>query len=238
MKPVVIGDATLYLADCMDVLPTLGKVDCVITDPPYGINLQDNSKGGRYGRSRPAWEYSIVGDETPAVGNALLEWCEINNLPTIAFASPRLPWAGNWSSMLVWDKGPAVGGGGDVKRCWKQSWELIQVARCGILNGQRDESVLKFWAMPSLSEQHPAAKPVPLMVYLIEKTTSYQQIILDPFLGSGNTGVAAIQLGRKFVGIEREPKYFKIACDRIEQAVAQGQLFPVERAKQVQESFL
>ena len=140
--------------------------------------------------------------------------------------------------MLVWDKGPAVGGGGDVKRCWKQSWELIQVARCGILNGQRDESVLKFWAMPSLSEQHPAAKPVPLMVYLIEKTTSYQQIILDPFLGSGNTGVAAIQLGRKFVGIEREPKYFKIACDRIEQAVAQGQLFPVERAKQVQESFL
>ena len=120
MTPVIIGDATLYLGDCMDILPTLGNVNVAITDPPYGINLQDNSKGGRYGRSRPAWEYGIAGDETPEIGNAFLDWCKANSLPTIAFASPRLPWPGDWSSYLVWDKGPAVGGGGDVKRCWKQ----------------------------------------------------------------------------------------------------------------------
>lgn len=83
---------------------------------------------------------------------------------------------------------------------------------------------------------HPTQKPVPVMQWCMEWVKG--QTILDPFMGSGTTGVAAIQLGRKFIGIERDPKYFDIACKRIEQAVAQGQLFPVEKPKQIQESLL
>jgi DNA modification methylase len=77
------------------------------------------------------------------------------------------------------------------------------------------------------------------MLKVIARLSIESQTILDPFMGSGTTGVAAIQLGRKFIGIEREPKYFDIACKRIEQAVAQGKLFQHEKpAKPVQESFL
>jgi site-specific DNA-methyltransferase (adenine-specific)/modification methylase len=84
---------------------------------------------------------------------------------------------------------------------------------------------------------HPTMKPLPVMLWTIEKAGDINSI-LDPFMGSGTTGVAAIQLGRSFIGIEREPKYFDIACKRIEQAVAQGQLFAPEQPKQVQETFL
>ena len=78
---------------------------------------------------------------------------------------------------------------------------------------QRDESI------------HPTEKPVELMRYWIGNSTHQGQIVLDPFMGSGTTGVAAIQMGRKFIGIEREPKYFDIACKRIEDAQRQGDLF-------------
>jgi len=83
---------------------------------------------------------------------------------------------------------------------------------------------------------HPTQKPLDLMRWCIDKCKPDPQTILDPFMGSGTTGVAAIQLGRKFIGIEREPKYFDIACKRIEQAAAQGKLFEPEPIKQVQES--
>lgn len=86
-------------------------------------------------------------------------------------------------------------------------------------------------------KQHPTQKPVKVMAWCIEQA-GMPKTILDPFMGSGTTGVAAIQLGRKFIGIERDPKYFEIACDRIRQAVAQGQLFAPEPVKPVQESLL
>jgi site-specific DNA-methyltransferase (adenine-specific)/modification methylase len=83
-------------------------------------------------------------------------------------------------------------------------------------------------------KQHPTMKPLAVMLWSIEKSGN-AETILDPFMGSGTTGVAAIQMGRKFIGIEREPKYFDIACNRIEQAVAQPQLFETEPVKHIQE---
>ena len=83
---------------------------------------------------------------------------------------------------------------------------------------------------------HPTQKPLPLMLWCIGFTKG--KTILDPFMGSGTTGVAAIQMGRKFIGIEREPNYFDIACQRIEQAAAQGQMFAPEPVKQVQEALI
>jgi DNA modification methylase len=230
MKPTVVTESCeLWLGDCRKLLPLISSADSVITDPPYGINLRDNSQGGRYGRKRTAWEHHIEGDESAEVGLEVLKWCEDRRLPTVVFASPKLPWPGDWSSYLVWDKGPAVGGGGDVRRCWKQSWEMIQVARAGILNGQRDEAVLKFWANPSLSELHPAAKPLALMAYLIEKTTQVGKTILDPFMGSGSTLVAAIRLGRRAIGIECDPQHFETAVRRVRECEGEGSLFAAKK---------
>ena len=105
------------------------------------------------------------------------------------------------------------------------------------------DSVVKKLTLPWLGSNakdesgervHPTQKPLNLMRWCID-VAGDAETILDPFMGSGTTGVAAIQLGRKFIGIEREPKYFDIACQRIEQAVAQGQLFEPEHPKQVQE---
>jgi DNA modification methylase len=225
MRKEVIGLATLYLGDCREILPRLERPAAVITDPPYGIALSDNSKGGRHGRPRPSWENHIAGDEDQSLGVFIVEWCEANELPTVCFSSPRKPWPGRWSSFLVWDKGPAVGGGGDVARCWKQSWELIQVARNGPLRMGRDSSVIKCWVTPQLSLDHPATKPVELMRYLIEQVSDAGDIVFDPFMGSGTTGVACIQSGRAFIGIEIEPRYFDIACRRIEEAQRQGDMF-------------
>jgi site-specific DNA-methyltransferase (adenine-specific) len=94
------------------------------------------------------------------------------------------------------------------------------------------------FAAPTFNHGHPTEKPVRLMSYIVRLSVRENGTVLDPFMGSGTTGVAAIQLGRRFIGIEREPKYFDIACQRIEQAVAQGQLFEPEQTKQVQEKLL
>lgn len=211
----------LIEGDCLSLFPLLpaGCIAAVITDPPYGINLRDNSQGGRHGRSRPAWASHIEGDHSAEVGRAALDWCEREGLPTVAFASPRLPWPGKWSSLLVWDKGGAVGGGGDVKRCWKQTWELIQVARIGPLRAGRDAAVLRFTAQPSLSREHPAAKPVDLMRYLIRQTTDPGDLILDPFAGSGTTGVAAALEGRLCLMFETNAAYAALSRRRAAEAL-------------------
>lgn len=214
---------TLYEGDCLDLLRTLepGSVDTVITDAPYGIDLRGKSQGGRKGRSRSAADNSVIGDESMAVGIAVLDWCRDAALPTVAFASPKSPWPGDWSSRLVWDKGGAVGGGGDVKRSWKQTWELIQVARLKKLYGSRDSAVLRFPVLPSLSAIHPAAKPVPLLMYLISQTTALGDTVFDPFAGSGTTGVAAIMLGRKCIMVEKDPAYCDVIRRRIEEVSKQ-----------------
>lgn len=221
------GGVKLWNCDCLELLPTLeaGEIQEVITDPPYGISLRDNSQGGRYGRSRKAWEYGVIGDENQDVGKTVVEWAAAAKLPTAVFANPKLPWPGKWASYLVWDKGPAVGGGGDVRRCWKQCWELIQVARNKPLNGQRDSSVLRYWVTPQLSCDHPAAKPLELMRYLIEQLSKPGETIFDPFMGSGSTLVACVQTNRRGWGYEINPKYFDLACKRIDAAIDAGALF-------------
>lgn len=221
MTPRYAGDGwELYVGDCLAVLPGLTVISAVVSDPPYGIALSDNSQGGRHGRSRPAWANHIIGDDNQEVGLACLRWCEEQCLPTAVFASPRRPWPGEWRSHLVWDKGPAVGGGGDVTRCWKQSWELIQVARNGPLRCGRDASVITHWVTPQLSAAHPAAKPVPVMEYLIAQLTDEDDTVLDPFAGSASTGVACIKTNRRFIGIEIDPHYAAIAAKRLERAEA------------------
>lgn len=222
---------TLYLGDCREILPTLGKVDAVVTDPPYGISHSSN-----HGAS---WERTqIAGDTDTTIRDSVLE-----NFPNVAaFGTWKTPPIRDAKGCLVFDKGPAFGMG-DLAFPWKGSFELIYV-RGSIWRGKRDEGVLRGHVQVSWETQfkglgdrearsHPHQKPVSLCEALIQKCPE-GTVIMDPFMGSGTTGVAAVNLGRKFIGIEIEPKYFEISCRRVEQATKQTDLFidkpkPVER---------
>jgi site-specific DNA-methyltransferase (adenine-specific)/modification methylase len=215
----------------MDILPTLGKVDAVITDPPYGISLTNHDTTGRFRAMR---DWTIANDDSLQVAEQVYSWAVHRGLALLMFCSPDLPIPGEWRNRLVWHK-PGLGMGGDPSKCWRRDWELILIRKNKTLSGGRDSAILSYEIRPN-EFLHPTQKPVGLMSYLIKKMGAAAP--LDPFMGSGTTGVAAIQLGRKFIGIEREPKYFDIACKRIEQAVAQGQLFEPEPIKQEQVSLI
>ena len=214
MTPVVIGDATLYLADCMDVLPTLPKVDAVITDPPYGINIANQPTN--YHRKN-GWADKKNWDTSPPDA-WLLE-------SIISHGEVAVVWGGNYFGLspsrcwLVWHKPDGPQSFSKVELAWTNMDKLAGYFRYTI-SETNPERV-----------GHPTQKPLALMKWCIEYCNNRPQTILDPFMGSGTTGVAAVQMGRKFVGIEREPKYFDIACKRIEQAVAQGQLFAEQPSK-------
>ena len=225
MKPVTIGNATLYLGDCLDVLPTLPKVDAVITDPPYGINENSKKVASRVNAAAAKDYGDFDWDKKPPAAELIQAIRDRGEFQAFFggnyFALPPT------SCWLVWDKLNS----GDFADCelawtnWPKAVRRLQWRWNGMIRQGNEE------------RYHPTQKPLEVMKWVIELCPK-AQTILDPFMGSGTTGVAAIQLGRSFIGIEREPKYFDIACKRIEQAVAQGQLFEPEPAKQVQESFL
>jgi site-specific DNA-methyltransferase (adenine-specific)/modification methylase len=200
----------------MDVLPTLDKVDAVITDPPYGMGSVLKDKGGQWGGLYTE-KNGFYWDETaPDV---------VLTFPNIA--DKVIVWGGNYFELmpkrgwLIWDKMQSHSSGHA-----ELAWTNLDIPIRSFAYSRAQLS--------TENKQHPTQKPVGLMAWCIELAGN-PETILDPFMGSGTTGVAAIQLGRKFIGIEREPKYFDIACKRIEQAVAQGQLFAPEQPKQVQE---
>jgi len=210
MRIEQIGDATLYLGDCMEILPTLTKVDAVITDPPYGINKDGQKKttGGHGGRK----EYEFLGWDGERPDPQIFE-------QILSAGFVHVIWGGNYfadllpptSKWLVWDKGQRIN-----QSDGELAWTSLQAA-LRICTMNRVELLMD-------GAQHPTQKPVRLMQWCIDQAGN-PDTILDPFMGSGTTGVAAIQMGRKFIGIEREVKYFDIACERISRAAAQQSLF-------------
>jgi site-specific DNA-methyltransferase (adenine-specific) len=216
LKPVRIGDATLYLGDCMEILPTLPKVDAVITDPPYDIGAAwggaSSWSSAGVGRAR-MWGARPEWDTKPDA--ALLQWiCE----------QPAVIWGGNYfaglpvvKGWLVWDKCADMTQA-QAELAWSNIPANVRVYKRSPLGvfgngGANDET-----------KAHPTQKPLSLMRWCIEQA-GRPQTILDPFAGSGSTGVAALQMGLRFIGIERDPAYFQIMCERIEQAYAQRPLF-------------
>jgi DNA modification methylase len=247
---VEIGNATLYLGDCMDVLPTLPKVDAVITDPPFEAEAHTDMR-----RSRKAIKTGTndVIDFEPIcenVRNGVAEWTAKNNNGWALFfcqveaasiyRDVFNEHGAKYKRTMVWvkpDSAPQFNGQGPA-----QGYECISSIWCGNgasrWNGGGKRGVFEYCVTSGRFGGHPTEKPMPLMSDLIKLFSWQNNLILDPFMGSGTTGVAAIQLGRKFIGIEREERYFQIACQRIEQAVAQGQLFEPEPQKQIQEQLL
>jgi DNA modification methylase len=213
------GAIRLYCADCLDVLPTLeaGSVDAVVTDPPYGMSYRSGFNGVR-GTSQ------IVGDESTEARDAVLAWWKG---PAIVFGTWKVQRPPNIVALLTWDKGPHVGAG-DLSLPWKPNTEEVYVIGGGFF-GHRGTSVLQYNA-PSPNfvglRVHPTEKPLPLMLALVAKCP--QGTILDPFMGSGTTGVACIRTGRKFIGIEKEERYFDISVRRIQQELERFPLFQEE----------
>jgi len=217
-----IGDATLYLGDCMEILPTLERVDAVITDPPYGINAartRNSAKDGWVDYGCDGWDKERPRRE---IFDLMRNCSDLQVIWGGNYFTDYLPPSQQWFS---WDKGQDGFSLADFELAWSS-----QDKACRRINYPRALALKD-------GKQHPTQKPLAVMRWCIEQVGK-PKIILDPFMGSGTTGVAAIQMGRKFIGIEREPKYFDIACKRIEQAAAQGSLLPPEPRKPEQEPLL
>ena len=209
----VIGNATLYLGDCRDILPTLQKVDAVVTDPPYGIGEAAGKNKSRT-NAAPARDYgNDEWDDKPIPDDLILQVRQAGRWAVIFGGNYyAMPPASCW---LVWDK-ESTGDFADCELAWTNLPKAVRRIRY-MWNG-----MLRANGEPR--GDHPTQKPVGVMAWAINHIPAPARTILDPFMGSGTTGVACMNLGRKFIGIEREPKYFDIACLRIEDAQRQGRL--------------
>lgn len=232
---------TLYLGDCREILPALPKVDAVVTDPPYGISYE-TYKPSR--TSRPYTKASdvprravtkdhrfarIVGDDKPFDPSTLLSFADNLVLWGANHYANRLPASMCWFS---WDKkcGKAADSSiGDCELAWTRGlpYETVRCFRHMWAGFQRDSEV-------GGVRLHPTQKPIALLKWCLEFYPD-ARTILDPYMGSGTTGVAAVKLGRQFIGIEIEERYFTIACRRIEEALKQPDLF-IEKPKPVAET--
>ena len=210
MKPTwERGNVRLYLGDCRSVLPHVGKVDACVTDPPYGVAFS-------CGWANKFCGVSIANDESTSVRDDVLDW--LGDRPSLVFGSWKAERPKSTKMLLVWDKGTV--GMGDLSLPWFPSTEEIYVLGSG-WNGTRTRSVMPHYVR---NENHPTEKPVSLILELLEKF-QHDWSVIDPFMGSGTTGVAAVQTGRAFVGVEIDPVYFEIAVRRIDKAIDAGALF-------------
>lgn len=195
-----IGNATLYLGDCSEILPTLGQFDAVVTDPPYGIGISSNPV--RQKHEKMDWDNS-----TPTI--------DLMDL-VLKSGNHAIIWGGNYFNLppsqgfFIWDK----------LQPENFSLAMIEMAWTNI----KTPAKMFRQSVTSYSKEHPTQKPVNLMEWCISYCKDVKTII-DPFMGSGTTGVACAKMGKTFVGIEREQKYFDIACQRIQQAYAQADMF-------------
>lgn len=241
MTPVIIGNATLYCGDCMDILSTLGKVDAVITDPPYGIGyvhggggkgstpylIANKKKTKASGHNRP-----VAGDEKPFDPSHLISISDNVLMFGADHYYPRLPDSGRW---LVWDKLDGIEAWdsfSDAEFAWhsrKGAARIFSFRWKGVVGVKRGED--------NGERLHPTQKPIALMAWCIEQA-GIPSSILDPYMGVGTTGVAAMQYGVKFIGIEKDERHFENACIRIDRAVSQGQLFAPNPIKQEQVELL
>lgn len=214
MKPVVIGGAQLYHGDCRDWLSHI-KADAVVSDPPYGLG--DKMQGGTKRFQTGEGGLKTLGDWDAQPVDQLLDLLE--NVAPI-----KMLWGGNYYPVpasrgwLVWVKTNGVKTMASIELCWTNM----------DMNSKHFEHPVNGW-----HRDHPTQKPIDLMAWCLSFIPA-AKIICDPFMGGGTTGVAAIMAGKEFIGFEREAKYFDATCKRIEQAVAQGQLFTPEPAKQEQ----
>jgi hypothetical protein len=225
----VIGECTLYLGDCREILPLLPKVDAVVSDPPYGISLQTDNRWreaidpGKRKVYRP-----VHGDDESFDPTFMLKLAPRVTLWGANHYADKLPPSRGW---LVWNKRDAGASGmhSDAELAWTNA---IGATRChnqfwqgAFRPGEVAEGFL-----------HPTQKALALMRWCVELTSRVGDTVLDPFMGSGSTLLACVKLQRRAIGIEIDQGYFDIACRRIEEAYKQPDMFvapPQPKAEQV-----
>jgi site-specific DNA-methyltransferase (adenine-specific)/modification methylase len=227
-----IGDATLYLGDCREIVPGLPPVDAIVMDPPYGqaykVNTfyaggkRENAVVHRNGKTlmvNPNIYPDIAGDDVPFDPSPWLDVApEIIIWGAHKFAD-RLP-RGSW---LVWDKVPTgkIRDQGDGEAAWINREQPLRIFRL-LWDGLCVGKGARHEVTAGQKRYHPAQKPEALMIWCLGFIKG--QTILDPYMGSGTTGVACLRLGRSFIGIESELRYFDISCFRAEREWKQGKL--------------
>ncbi len=246
-EKVVIGDAVLYLGDCLEVLSTLPRVDAVVTDPPYGIphdfGIQVRNDGGKR-RLSFDWDGHHVNDCVLSacsiaanLADAHFWFCGLTQVSHIADALRN---AGLIDKMAAWVKtcpAPAMPG-----NWWPSGYEIAVYAyRSGAWFGDKNPKRSNVFYSDSYrhgqpgKEPHPTQKPLKMVAHIVSSLVKPGGTAIDCFMGSGTTGVAAVQLGRKFIGIEIERRYFDIACKRIDNAQRQNKLFPEKTREEAYE---
>lgn len=213
----VVGDATLILGDCRTVLPTLGRVDAILTDPPYGIDY-GNSGGFSASHRWGPWRENVEWDRERPPREAFdeLRECSIH----------QIIWGGNYFSdflpptmqWLVWDKGQRDFSLADCEFAWSSQQRASRIMMYPRAKARLD------------GKEHPTQKPVQVMQWCLSFIPD-AKTVCDPYMGVGTTGVACANLGRKFIGIELHEPYFDIACRRIEEAYRQPRLFEEPKPK-------
>lgn len=244
-EPVIIGNATLYCGNSLDLLPVLGRFSHVICDPPYeALTHAAKASASRRIRTDGRDEIKSLGFDcidpireefVRIAGEACDGWF-------IAFCTPEGVW--RWADCInsspmkykracVWvkpDSTPQLNGQGPAQGAenFVCAWAGTGYARWNA--GGKRGVYTHLCNPPDRHGVHPTEKPRRLMSEIIADFTNPGELICDPFAGSGTTGVAAVMAGRRFVGIEKDPRYFDIACHRIEQAQRQGDFFTGEAA--------
>jgi site-specific DNA-methyltransferase (adenine-specific) len=237
MRTEIIGAATLYLGDCRDVLPTLGPVDCICSDPPYLVskggfasNLQlDGGFGGwmkGYGNGGDIVDCDLSFDDwMPLAFNAIGERGQAyfmtngRNLKDMQIAAEATGF--RLHTVLVWDKKAAL-----PNKYYQNITEFALFmfkGKARTINDPASKNLVQIFQRDESS--HPTEKPVELMRLWVGNSTQPGDIVLDPFMGSGTTGVACERIKRRFIGVEKDLTFFDIACRRIEQAQRQGDMF-------------
>lgn len=229
-----IGNCTLYLGDCREILPTLGKVDAVVTDPPYSERTHSGHDTGASpgvdGAARKSLGYSALSPDQAVELAGLLHsacsgWvCWMTDHTLARDIMPELERLGRYvfAPLPFFAPGSRVRLSGDGPSSWTD-WIIVSRTKA-----QRSWGTLPggYVSGPGWDDKvHMGGKPTALKQCLVRDYSRYGQTVCDPFMGSGTTGVACVKLGRKFIGIEIDPKYFDIACRRIEEAYKQPDLF-------------
>lgn len=224
---------TLYLGDCREVMPTLPHVDAVVSDPPYGLSGSSGTINSERGKAVYATRADTLADVRGIYVPAITQAIALAQRGAITPGTPHsfeYPKPDDIGAIIQ----PAVKG---MSKWGRPTWQPI-------LFYGRDPYVgltiqpLTFQSNGQFYKcDHPCPKPDDLMKWLVQRASKPAETILDPFMGSGTTGVAAIQLGRKFIGIEIEPKYFDIACRRVGEATKQTDLF-IEKPKPAKQAAL
>jgi site-specific DNA-methyltransferase (adenine-specific) len=240
VRKEVIGDAELWLGDCREILPTLGPVDAVVTDPPYRVTSGGfgDLEGGFSGWIKDSYDNkgAIVacdldwGDWLPLIPPALTDDAHVyifSNDRNLSAARGAAEAAGlQFHRLLVWDKKTAL-----PNRWYQQVCEFVLFMRKGrafMINDPSSKSLQSLFQRDE--SEHPTEKPVDLCSLYIENSTKPGETVLDLFMGSGTTGVAAARAGRRFIGIELEERWFDTACERIAKATTQGNLLRINHA--------